>query len=149
MFFILKGKSAILTQLYWLLGLAQVIHSIEETYTELYLKLNSMIEGLHQAFSWFPLVEISADLFAILNYLMIALILGSVPVAEQGKQLGSVLMWSWAVIELLNGAFHIGTWVFLHRYFPGGISGPILFIFSVFFIQQLRATSNQITTEVQ
>ncbi|NCQ96791.1 MAG: HXXEE domain-containing protein [Microcystis wesenbergii Mw_QC_S_20081001_S30D] len=133
-----------ISQNYWFLGLAQVIHSMEETYTELYLKLDSMIEALHRLFSWFPLVEISADVFAILNYLMIALMLGSVPVAAQGKRVGIVLMWSWAVIEMLNGAFHIGTWVFLHTYFPGGISGPILFVLSILFIQQLRVASDQV-----
>ncbi|BAG02385.1 MAG: HXXEE domain-containing protein [Microcystis sp.] len=145
----LKDKLAKITQSYWLLGLAQVIHSMEETYTELYLKLNLMIEVLHQLLPWFPLVEISADMFAIFNYLMIALILGSVPVTEQGKRLGFVLMWGWAVIEILNGAFHISTWVFLHTYFPGGVSGPILFVLSIFFIQQLQATPKQVTQEVK
>ncbi|MBV8884266.1 MAG: HXXEE domain-containing protein, partial [Chroococcidiopsidaceae cyanobacterium CP_BM_RX_35] len=126
---------------------AQVAHSIEETFTKLYIEFGSMSEALHQILPWFPLFEISADVFAILNYLMIALMLGLVPVVEKGKRLGLIFMWSWATIEILNGAFHIGTWLFLHRYFPGGVSGPMLFVLSVLFIQQLRATSNQ-TTQV-
>ena len=136
-------------QYYWLLGWLQVVHSMEETYAQLYLKLDSMIAELHQLFSWFPLVEISADVFGIFNYLMIALILGTVPVAEKNKPLGIVLMWIWAIIELLNGTFHIGTWILLHAYFPGGFSGPTLFIFSVLFIQRLRATSTQTAQATQ
>jgi len=141
-------KSKISIQIYWLLGLVQVIHSMEETYTKLYLEFSSMSETLHQIFSWFPVFEISADLFAILNYLMIGLMLGSVPTAEKGKPLGFILMWSWAIIEVLNGAFHISTWVFLHTYFPGGVTGPILFIFALLFIQQIRVTSNQATQTI-
>ncbi len=130
---------------YWFLGLVQVAHSMEETGTKLYLEFSSMSEALHQLFPWFPLFEISADVFAILNYLIIALMLGSVVVVEKGKSLGFIFMWIWAIIELLNGAFHVGTWIFLHAYFPGGVSGSILFILSILFIRQLRATANQAT----
>lgn len=136
-------ESVKLAQSYWVLGLAQVIHSIEETLSQLYLQLNSMITILHQHFPWFPLIEISADIFASINYLLLALILASVPAAEKGNRTGFFFMWLWAIVELLNGAFHIGTWVYLKHYFPGGISGPILFVLSILFIQQLRATSAQ------
>jgi len=132
-----------ISQSYWILGLAQVIHSMEETLTQLYTQLNSMIDTLHQYFSWFPLIQIDADVFAVINYLMLALILGSVPAAEKGNRVGFIFMWIWAIIELLNGLFHIGTWVFLRTYFPGGISGPILFVLSLIFIRQLRATVAQ------
>ena len=138
-------KSVKLAQSYWILGLAQVVHSTEETLSQLYLKLDSMIEALHQLFHWFPLVEINADVFAAINYLMLALILASVPAAEKGNRTGFFFMWLWAIVELLNGAFHIGTWVFLQHYFPGGISGPIILVLSILFIQQLRATSTQTT----
>ena len=145
----LGNQTAKIAYSYWFLGLAQVIHSMEETYTELYLKLDSMIEALHNLFHWFPQITISANLFAILNYLMIGLILGSVPTAEKGTKLGLIFMWSWAIIELLNGAFHIGTWVFLRHYFPGGISGPILFVMSLIFIQQLRSSLSPTTEVIQ
>ncbi|ASC70600.1 hypothetical protein XM38_015400 [Halomicronema hongdechloris C2206] len=128
---------------YWILGLAQVVHSTEETLSQLYVQLNSMIEALHQHFPWFPLVELSADVFAAINYFMLALILASVPVAEKGNRTGFFFMWLWAIVELFNGAFHIGTWVYFKHYFPGGISGPILFVLSIFLIQRLRATSIQ------
>ena len=133
---------------YWILGIAQVAHSTEETLAKLYLELNLMIEALHQHFPWFPLVEISADVFATLNYVMIALMLASVPAAEKGNRTGFIFMWSWAIIELLNGMFHIGTWVVLRTYFPGGISGPLLFVLSLLFIQKLQAASNQTIQEV-
>ena len=145
----LNNQLAKIAYSYWFLGLAQVVHSMEETYTKLYLKLDSMIEALHNIFHWFPQLAISADLFAILNYLMIGLILGSVPTAEKGTKIGFIFMWSWAIIELLNGAFHIGTWVVLRHYFPGGISGPILFVMSLLFIQQLRSSSSQTTEAIQ
>lgn len=130
------------TQYYWILGLAQVIHSIEETYAELYLRLNSMIAALHNIFSWFPLIEINSDVFAILNYVMIALILGTIPIVQRRRDWGLLLMWSWAIIELLNGAFHISTWVFIHQYFPGGFSGPAMFVLSILFIFKIREISN-------
>ena len=136
----LSNQLVKIVQSYWFLGLAQVVHSMEETYTKLYLKLDSMIETLHNLFHWFPQVAISADLFAILNYLMIGLILGSVPTAEKGTRLGLIFMWGWA---------HIGTWVVLRSYFPGGISGPILFVMSLIFIQQLRGSSSQTTEAIQ
>lgn len=138
-----SDKLGKLAQSYWILGLVQVFHSTEETLSKLYLELDSMIEALHKLFHWFPLVSINADVFAAINYLMLALILASVPAAEKGNQTGFFFMWLWAIVELLNGAFHIGTWIYLKHYFPGGISGPILFVLSILFIQQLRATSTQ------
>ena len=138
-----SNQPANVVRSYWILGLAQVVHSMEETLTQLYLQLNSTIEALHQLFPWFPLIEIDADVFAVLNYLMLALILGSLPAAEKGARTGKIFMWSWAIVELLNGAFHIGTWIFLRTYFPGGISGPILFVLSLLFILQLRSTGKQ------
>ena len=138
-----------LVQRYWVLGLVQVIHSIEETLTQLYIKLNAMIEALHESIPSVPLIQINADQFAAINYLLLALILGTVPIVRKGHPMGFVLVWSWAVIELLNGIFHLGTWVGLRTYFPGGISGPILFVLSVFLILQLRSLTNQTTEKIQ
>jgi Protein of unknown function with HXXEE motif len=144
----LNAQPAKIAQSYWILGLVQVVHSIEETYTELYSYFGTMSEALHQHFPWIPIFDISADLFAILNYLIIALMLGSVPSAEKGSQWGYYLMWSWAIIELLNGVFHICTWLFLRHYFPGGVTGPILFVLSIIFIQQLRTALTKEATQV-
>lgn len=144
----LDTKTAKFDQTYWVLGLVQVVHSMEETYAELYTYFESMSKALHQHFPWIPIIDISADLFAILNYLMIALMLGSVPSAEKGSHWSFYWMWSWAIIELLNGAFHICAWLFLHHYFPGGVSGPILFLLSVLFIHQLRTASTKKTAQV-
>ncbi len=144
----LNYQSAKIAQSYWVLGLFQVLHSMEETYTELYTYFHSMSEALHQHFPWIPVFGISADFFAIINYLLIALILGSVPSAEKGNKWGFYLMWTWAVVEFLNGLFHIGAWLFLGHYFPGGISGPILFVLSILFIQQLLTASKPETTQL-
>ena len=141
-----KDQLAKIVQSYWVLGIAQVIHSMEETYFELYREFGSMSEALHQIFPWIPVFQISADIFAILNYLIIALMLGSVPFAQKGDRVGLILIWSWAIIELLNGAFHIGTWIFLHQYFPGGVSGPPLFILGLLLIRQIRTPASQTTS---
>ena len=144
----LNYQSAKIAQSYWFLGLFQVLHSMEETGTKLYADFLPMSEFLHHYFSWIPVFGISADFFAIINYLLIALILGSVPSAEKGNKWGFYLMWTWAVVELLNGLFHIGAWLLLHHYFPGGISGPILFVLSILFIQQLLTASKAETTQL-
>ncbi|MGB0563577.1 MAG: HXXEE domain-containing protein [Spirulinaceae cyanobacterium] len=127
---------------YWLVGMVQVAHSIEETVTELYSKFGPMSAWLHHIFPIIPHFTISADLFAVLNYVMLALLLGTVPAAATGSRLGSIFMWSWAIIELLNGLFHISTWIVLRSYFPGGITGPILFILAIVFMQNLLATDS-------
>lgn len=145
----LNNTQAGIAKHYWVLGVAQVVHSIEETYTKLYLKFGTISETLHQEFPWIPHFEISADVFAILNMLMIALMLGSVPTAEKGTRIALVLMWSWAIIELMNGTFHIGSWLYLHHYFPGGVSGPILVVLSIQFIKQFQTTSNDATQAIQ
>ncbi|MBD2207792.1 HXXEE domain-containing protein [Calothrix sp. FACHB-1219] len=128
---------------YWILGLIQAFHSMEETYTKLYSYFGSISEALHQYLPWIPVFEISADLFAILNYLIIALMLGSMPSAEKETQWGWYFMCTWAIIELLNGTFHICTWLFLHQYFPGGVTGSVLFVVSIIFIQKLRTVSSK------
>lgn len=133
---------------YWILGYVQVFHSMEETYTKLYSYFGSMSEALHQYFPWIPIFEISADFFAVLNYFIIALMLGSVPNVEKRGKWSFYCMWSWAIIELLNGVFHIGAWLVLHHYFPGGATGLILFVLSLIFIQQLRTAFTKQATQV-
>ncbi|PPT06125.1 hypothetical protein CKA32_003727 [Geitlerinema sp. FC II] len=144
----IEDRPVKLAQSYWILGLVQVVHSMEETYTELYTYFHSMSEVLHQHFPWIPIFGISADLFAVLNYLIIALMLGSVPSVIRGSQWSIYLMWGWGIIELLNGMFHIGTWLVLQHYFPGGVSGPILFVASVLFVQKLMASPNSEASKV-
>lgn len=128
---------------FWLLGLFQVAHSIEETASQLYLKFGPMTEAIHKLFPWFPVFEIGADLFACLNYVLVGFVLGSVPVAEKGTKLGFRLMWLWGIVELLNGAFHIGTWIVTKSYFPGGFTGPLFFVISLAFILKLKTVCRQ------
>ena len=124
---------------FWIMGLFQVAHSIEETVSQLYLKFAEMSEAIHHLFPWFPVFEISSDLFAALNYILIGLILGALPSAHQGTSLGFTLMWVWGIIELLNGLFHISTWIVTGSYFPGGYTGPIFFVISLMFLLKLRS----------
>ncbi|MEM9925359.1 MAG: HXXEE domain-containing protein [Cyanobacteria bacterium P01_D01_bin.50] len=144
----LNQQSEKIAHFYWFLGLAQVVHSIEETYTNLYDYFAVMSQALHNIIHWIPAFGISADWFAIFNYLMIALILGSVPSVEKGSGWSFYLMWIWAIVEFLNGIFHISMWFIKGGYFPGGISGPILFVLSILFIQQLITASNQETAQL-
>ncbi|NEO75995.1 HXXEE domain-containing protein [Moorena sp. SIO4G3] len=134
-----NNKPLKIARSFWFLGLFQVAHSIEETVSQLYLKFAPMSEAIHKIFPWFPIFEIGADLFASLNYVLIGLILGSVPAAEKGTKLGFTLMWVWGIVELLNGVFHIGTWIVTGSYFPGGITGPIFFVISLIFLLRLNA----------
>lgn len=144
----LNKQSDKIVNFYWFLGLAQVLHSMEETYTNLYTYFRSMSETLHNIIHWIPVFGISADWFAIFNYLMIALMLGSVPSVEKGSAWSFYLMWTWAIVEFLNGIFHISMWFIKGSYFPGGISGPILFVLSILFIQQLINASNKETAQL-
>ncbi len=134
-----NNKPLKIARSFWILGLFQVAHSIEETVSQLYLKFGPMSEAIHKIFPWFPVFEIGADLFASLNYVLIGLILGSVPAAEKGTKLGFNLMWVWGIVELLNGVFHISTWIVTGSYFPGGITGPIFFVISLLFLLKLKA----------
>lgn len=145
----LSDRSDKLVKSYWLLGLFQICHSMEESATKLYQEFAPMSEALHKIIPWIPQFEISADEFAILNYLIIGLILGTVPAVEKAQKLGFIFLWVWVVIELLNGAFHLGTWVFLRAYFPGGISGPALFVLSLFLLQQLQMISDRTPQTIQ
>lgn len=124
-------------KLYWIVGIAQVIHSIEEMGAELYTKFGPTSEWLHAEIPFIPVFTLSADIFAILNMIMIAIMLAPLPWVEKWSHWVSTLFWTWAIVEVANGLFHVSTWLYLHYYFPGGISGPILLILGILLIQQL------------
>ncbi len=131
--------------LYWVIGLLQVLHSLEETYTQLYLWFAPMSQALHQYFPWVPVISLSADWFAILNILLVSLLLGPWPGIVKNSRLVLTWIWVWAVVELLNGLFHLGAWLYLRHYFPGGWTGPVLLVTSILLLRKLVAPSAQST----
>jgi Protein of unknown function with HXXEE motif len=105
--------------------LSQAAHSVEEYFTKLYLVffITRYVSGL-----------VNSDLargFMILNIGIVAagLTCWAVPV-RFGWPTARGLMWFWAVLELCNGAVHIGLALLSRGYFPGLATTPLLLFFA-------------------
>jgi hypothetical protein len=111
---------------YLALGLAQAAHSVEEIYTHLYEWMPRVSGALQQSLGFIPVLHPSADWFASGNVVIVAAILAFSPFAFQNK------CWAWriataiAVIETLNGVYHISAAVVTGGYFSGCISAVLL-----------------------
>lgn len=117
-----------LTLWYWLLGLAQAAHSIEEMRMRLYDFFWIATGRLHEIFPAVSQVRMSAETFALLNMSFITLLLGTVPAVRARAPLALGLAGLAATIEVLNGIGHTAGAIWFGGYVPGVVTAPALFV---------------------
>jgi hypothetical protein len=116
---------------YLMLGLAQAAHSVEEISTHLCDWMPRVSGALHKSIGLIPVLHPSANWFASGNIVIVAAILAFSPFVFQNKS------WAWrlatviAVIETLNGVYHISAAVVTSGYFSGCISAVLLLGLSI------------------
>jgi hypothetical protein len=116
---------------YLILGIFQALHSMEEMYTHLY-DFFWTTTGLFQRYiPVVPQFKMNAEIFAILNMGFIVIILATVPFVELNRRWAIKIAWCWAVIEVLNGLFHLSGTVLFSGYVPGAFSAPFLLVIDV------------------
>jgi hypothetical protein len=114
--------------LYLALGLTQAAHSVEEVLTGLWKNLPAVTGLLHARLPFVPVLNWSAEGFAAANLVIVAVILGFSPFVFQERAWALKIAGVVAVIEVLNGAFHIIPAIVKGGYWSGSISAIILFI---------------------
>ena len=131
---------------YLVLGIIQALHSMEEMYTHLY-DFFWTATGLFQRYiPILPQLKMSAEVFAILNMSFIVIILATVPFVESNRRWAIQIAWCWAVIEVLNGLFHLSGVILFSGYVPGALSAPLLLVVGVLLlIRLLRQRNPRIT----
>ena len=131
---------------YLVLGIVQALHSMEEMYTQLYDFFWTATGIFHRYLPIVPQFKISAQIFAILNMGFIVIILATVPFVESNRRWAIQVAWCWAVIEVLNGLFHLSGVVLFSGYVPGALSAPLLLVVGVLlFIRLSRQRNLRIT----
>jgi len=124
---------------YWLLGLAQAAHSMEETRNRLYDVGFWTVTGIfHQYAAWFPQFSMDVDTFVTLNMFFIALILGTSPLVWAGARWALWFAGLLGVIETLNGIAHLSAAVYFGGYWPGAFTAPFLLCLGVWLLLRLR-----------
>lgn len=123
--------------LYWLLGLAQAAHSIEEMRTHLYIFFETATGRLHNILPSVSPVRMPADTFAALNMTFIAVLLGTVPFVYAGRRWARMLAGGVAVVEILNGTAHLLGAAIFRGYVPGVASAPLLLLLGAFLLREL------------
>ena len=126
-----------LASVYLLLGVAQAAHSIEEMRAHLYEFFWTVTGMLHRAAPVFPQFRWSADTFAAVNMVLIALLLGTVPFVDAGKRWALALAWVVAVVETLNGIGHLSGALYFGSYVPGAASAPLLLLLGIVLLREL------------
>jgi Protein of unknown function with HXXEE motif len=126
-----------LTMRFWLLGLAQAAHSMEEMRARLYDFFWVVTGRLHEIAPGFPQVRMSAQTFALLNMLFITVLLGSVPFVRARRTPALALAGFAGVIEVLNGIGHTAGAIWFGSYVPGVATAPLLFVGGVLVLREL------------
>lgn len=126
-----------LTLAYWLLGLAQAAHSMEEMRMRLYDFFWVATGRLHDVFPWVTQLRMSAQTFALLNMTFIALLLGSVPAVRARHPVALGLAGVAGTVEVLNGIGHTAGAIWFRGYVPGVATAPFLFVTGVLVLREL------------
>jgi hypothetical protein len=132
-----------LTFRFWLLGLAQAAHSIEETFARLYDFFWVATGRLHEVVPAITPVRMTARTFALLNMSFIAILLGSIPFVRARKAPALVLAGIAGVIEVLNGIGHTAGAIWFRDYVPGVATAPFLFVTGVLVLRELFRRERQ------
>ncbi len=125
--------------LYWLLGLLQASHSVEEIVTGLNQYTPTVTEAIHQKAAFFPVMHWSLEGFASANLIIVAAMLAMSPFVFLRQK------WTWpivrviAVIEIIMPLFHIIPALAKKGYQPGMVSGVgVLLLAAWLFVRMLR-----------
>jgi Protein of unknown function with HXXEE motif len=110
-----------LSRRFWMLGLAQTAHSIEEMATRLYDFMWIATERLG-----LPRMGMSATTFGVVNMGIIALLLGSAPFVAARQSWALALAWIAAVVEIANGTGHLTGVLLFSGYVPGAATAALL-----------------------
>ncbi len=126
--------------IYLLLGFAQAAHSMEEMGSHLYEFFWTITGIIHSHIAAFPQFRWNADLFAIVNMALIAVLLGTVPFAQSGKAWALFLAGVAGGVETLNGIGHLSGALFFRGYVPGAATAPLLLVLGISLLRELRRT---------
>ena len=126
-----------LTLFYWLLGLAQAAHSIEEMRMRLYDFFWVATGRLHEIVPSVTQVRMSAQTFALLNMTFITVLLGTVPAVRARRPAALALAGLAGAIEIANGIGHTAGAIWFRGYVPGLITAPFLFVTGVLVLREL------------
>jgi hypothetical protein len=118
---------------FWLLGLAQAAHSMEEMRARLYDFMWIATERLG-----LPRMGMSATTFALVNMGIIAFLLGAAPFVAARRGWAIAVAWIAAIVEIANGIGHLTAVLVFRGYAPGAITAPLLIAAGVALISALR-----------
>jgi hypothetical protein len=122
---------------FWLLGIAQAAHSIEETLTRLYDFFWVATGRLHEIVPTIAQTRMTPRTFALLNLSLIAILLGSVPFVRARKPLALGLAGIAGGIEVVNGIGHTAGAIWFRGYVPGVATAPFLIVTGVLVLREL------------
>jgi hypothetical protein len=132
-----------LTSAYWLLGLSQAAHSIEEMRMRLYDFFWVATGRLHEIVPAVTQLRMRAETFAVLNMTFIAVLLATVPAVRARKPLALVLAGLAGGIEVANGIGHTAGAIWFRGYVPGVATAPFLFVTGILVLRELARSRGE------
>ncbi|UCF19412.1 MAG: HXXEE domain-containing protein [Gemmatimonadota bacterium] len=111
--------------IYPALVIAQFLHGFED-----------YVAGFHETF---PLYSLAPEFFVLLHLGLVLLLAALIPSVAHGRSWALRLAKLWAVLEILNGAFHLMLALIEWEYYPGVWTAPLLLIFGAALGRSLRS----------
>ena len=132
-------------QVFLCLVAMQAAHSVEEYLTEFWRWFPVLTAGIHRLVDFFPVITPSRGQFIAVNFIIVMALsaVGTFSFRRNRWALRAALII--AVVEVINGIYHVGATIFLGRYFPGAVSGVGLIIIGSLFLMA-RATGDGTST---
>jgi hypothetical protein len=110
--------------IYPALVIAQFLHGFED-----------YVAGFHEAF---PLYSLAPEFFVLLHLGVVLLLAALIPSVAHGRPWALRLAKAWAIVEILNGTFHLMLALLEWSYYPGMWTAPLLLIFGAALGRSLR-----------
>ena len=126
-----------LTFRFWLLGLAQAAHSIEEMLARMYDFFRVATGRMHEVVPAIAQMRMSSQTFATLNMSFITILLGAVPFVRARKAPALALAGIAGAVEVLNGAGHTAGAIWFGGYVPGVGTAPLVFMAGILVLKEL------------
>jgi hypothetical protein len=121
--------------LYYGLALSQALHSTEEVLTGLWRWMPQVTAIWHARLGWLPVLQgMGETYFAVANLVIVTGFMALMPFVFERRAWALILAFVIAVIEIVNGFWHLVATIIFRSYFPGLVAGVGLLVFGFLYI---------------
>jgi drug/metabolite transporter (DMT)-like permease len=126
----------------WLAFAASLaIHVTDEATHDFLTTYNASVHAIRARLPFLPIPTFTFSVWLTGLIAGILLLLCLAPLAFRGSRWLRIIAWPLAlIVGIFNALLHMGSSLYLHRWMPGVLSAPLLFLAAIFLLARSRCT---------